>query len=361
MLLAGLGADVVKIEPPEGDPLRRLPPFLDRVEPPENGLWFAYLGQGKRSVVLDVDSADGRRQLGDLVAGADVVVESAPAATFDDLRLAHPHLVWCSITPFGRNGPRRDWKGSNLVAWAGSGVLYVNGFPNRPPVVPGGPVQLACQFSALNAAASALLALRARSQHPEGRGQLIDLSMQECCVAISPESGAPVYLDDLVHRARPGNRRDLTRPFGLYPCKDGFVSFLVLQPAHWKAMSQWILDATGNDIFLDETFADVVVRREAMELVDEWTEAVTLPLTKLEVFTEGQRRGIPCTPVNTVADLTVDPHLESTGFFEPSSHPALGEFRRPAAPFRDNHGWWSLRRAPLLGEHTAEVLSGASR
>jgi crotonobetainyl-CoA:carnitine CoA-transferase CaiB-like acyl-CoA transferase len=356
MLLAGLGAEVVKVEAPGGDPLRRMPPFLERVDPPENSVWFAYLGQGKRSVVIDHDTAEGRKQLADLVAGADVVVESDVPGRWDDLRVANPHLVWTSITPFGRTGPRRGWRGSNLVAWAASGVLYVNGFPDRPPVVPAGPVQLACQLSALNAAASVLLALRARAGHPAGHGQLVDLSIQECCVAISPESGAPLYLDDLVHRARPGNRRDLTRPFGLYPCKDGYVSFLVLQPAHWRAMSQWIFDATGNDVFLDETFTDLVVRREAMEFVDEWTEAVTLPLTKLEVFVEGQRRGIPCTPVNTVADLLVDPHLASTGFFEASEHPAIGSFRRPGPPFRDNHGWWSLDRAPLLGEHSAEIL-----
>ncbi|MEA3216965.1 MAG: benzylsuccinate CoA-transferase BbsE subunit [Acidimicrobiia bacterium] len=356
MLLAGLGADVVKVEPPAGDSLRRLPPFLDAVEPPENSLWFAYLGQGKRSVVIDYEQAEGRRRLEQLISTADVVVESSAPGTWDGVRQGNPQVVWASVTPFGQTGPRRSWQGSNLVAWASSGVLYVTGFPHSPPVTPAGPVQLACQLAALNTAASVMLALRARAAHPEGKGQLVDISMQECCLAISPETGAPLFLDDLVHRNRLGNRRDVSSPFGLYPCKDGHVSFLVLQPAHWLAMATWIQDVTGNDIFLEETFYDIAMRAQTKDLVDEWTEAVTKEFTKLELFQEGQRRGIPVTPVNTVADLAVDPHLEAVSFFEPTDHPKLGPFLRPGAPFRDNHGWWSLSRAPLLGEHTAEVL-----
>jgi formyl-CoA transferase len=307
-------------------------------------------------VVVDPSSADGQARLAALVAGADVVVDSAPPGTWDALREANPHLVWVSITPFGLTGPRRDWQGSNLIALASSGLLYVTGFQDRPPVAPGGPMQLACQLSALNAAASVLLALRARDQDPEGLGQLVDLSLQECALGISPESGAPLFLDDLVHRDRPGNRRDLTRPFGLYPCQDGFVSFLVLQPAHWQAMATWILDVTGNDALLEEAFADIIVRREASEFVDEWVEAVTTTSTKLELFVEAQRRGIPCTPVNTIADLDTDPHLDAARFFETVEHPAIGQVRRPGPPFRFNHPFWSLGRAPLLGEHTAEVL-----
>jgi crotonobetainyl-CoA:carnitine CoA-transferase CaiB-like acyl-CoA transferase len=356
MLLAGLGAEVIKVEPPAGDPLRRLPPVLGNIEPPENSLWFAYLGQGKKSVVIDLDQPEGRSRLERLVAGADVVVESSAPGTWDALRQANAQVVWASVTPFGQTGPRRSWQGSNLVAWAASGVLYVTGFPQRPPVTPAGPVQLACQLSALNTAASVMLALRARARNDDGMGQLIDISMQECCLAISPETGAPLFLDDLVHRNRLGNRRDVSSPFGLYPCKDGHVSFLVLQPAHWLAMATWIQEATGNDIFLEEMFYDIAVRAQTKDLVDEWTEAVTKDLTKLELFQEGQRRGIPVTPVNTMADLTVDPHLQAVNFFEATEHPKLGSFRRPGAPFRDNHGWWSLSRAPLLGEHTAEVL-----
>ena len=265
---------------------------------------------------------------------------------------------WCGwpITPYGLDGPYRDRPGTNLTGWASSGVLYVTGFPDRPPVVPGGPVQLAYQLTALHAAGALLLALRARRQDPAGRGQVVDISVQECCLAMAPETGLPLFLDDRVHRDRPGNRRAVTRPFGLYPCKDGHVSFLVLGPAHWHAMAGWIHEVTGNEGILEDIFVDIAMRAEATEFIDEATEELCSGFTKLELFTEAQQRGIPCTPVNTVADLRADPHLEAVAYFEPTEHPALGSYRRPGPPFRFDHDWWQLARAPLLGEHTAELL-----
>src|SRR5262249_5071227 len=155
---------------------------------------------------------------------------------------------------------------------------------------------------ALNAA---LLALRAVRR--TGRGQVVDVSMQECCLSLAPETGVPIFLDDRVHRARPGNRRAVTRPWGLYPCTGGFVSFLAITPAHWKAMADWIAEVTGIDAVLDEAFHDMHVRWEASDFIDDLTEQVTRPSTKSELFVEGQRRGIPITPVNTVADLRTDP------------------------------------------------------
>ena len=207
-------------------------------------------------------------------------------------------------------------------------------------------------MSGLNAA---LFALRARDL--DGQGQLIDLSMQEVALSIAPETGVPLFLDDMFHRTRSGNRRILARPWGHYRCLDGFVSTLVLQPTHWINAAQWISEETGNDMFTEEAFRDLTVRAEINDLIDEWFEMVTVTKTKLEVFAEGQRRGVPVTPLNTIADLLSDPHLEATGFFDFAEHPVLGTYKRPGAPFRVNHSWWSLGRAPLLGEHTAEVLA----
>ena len=361
MLLAGLGAEVIKVEPPEGDPLRRLEPTLPGVAAPENSLWWAYLGQGRRSVVIE-PTPSGAEQLKWLLTSADIVLDDAPIDHWDAsgcgpdaIEAVNPKVIWVSITPFGRTGPHRDWKGSNLIAWAACGVLYTTGFPDRPPVVPAGPVQLAYHVAALNAVIGAQLALRLRRAN-DGQGQRVDISMQEALLAIAPETGAPISLDDRVHRPRTGNRRDVTRPFGLYPCADGFVSFLVLQPNHWQAFAAWIAEVTGIDALTDEAFADMIVRREAGEFVDSSTEALTMGMTKLELFQEAQRRGIPCTPVNTIGDLRVDPHLAASGFFETVEHPAIGSYTRPGPPFRDNHGWWSLERAPLLGEHTAAIL-----
>ncbi|MBI2765605.1 MAG: CoA transferase [Chloroflexi bacterium] len=361
MLLAGLGADVIKVEPPAGDDLRHLAPF-SRDGGARESLWFAAFGQGKRSVVIDCAVAAGRDQLRRLLASADAVIESHPPGALDAMdlgyaatSLANPALLWAAVTPFGQSGPRRDWKGSNLIAWASSGVLYQTGFPDRPPVTPGGPVQLACHVASLNAAAGLLLALRAR--RVSGRGQLIDVSMQECCLAINPESGVPLSLDDGIHRRRSGNRRNATRPFGLYPAADGHVSLLIVQPAHWRLLAAWIHETTGDEAILEPAFEDLAFRFQAADIVDAATEALTVKFRKLHLFHEAQRRGIPLTPVNTVADIAADPHLAAAGFFETSEHPVLGTYMRPGPAFRTPPGWWSLGPAPLLGQHTGEVLA----
>ena len=132
----------------------------------------------------------------------------------------------------------------------------------------------------------------------------------------------------------------MTRPWGLYPCADGFVSFLVLQPAHWRAMAAWIAEATGIDGVLDEVFVDLHVRWEVSDFIDDCTEQLTQPRTKLDLFVEGQRRGIPITPVNTIADLCSDPHLRGSGFWRDEQHPVLGPLSTPGAPFRVDHDWW---------------------
>jgi benzylsuccinate CoA-transferase BbsE subunit len=349
-LLAALGAEVVVPEPPGGSPLRHWEPFGPGTGAPEGSLWWAYFAQGKHSVVLDDGEALRR-----LTTAADVVIESEAPDAGAALRSGVPDdVIWVSITPFGLSGPKRNWRGSALVAWASSSVLYTTGFPDRPPVSPAGPLQMPYHVAALYSAIAVQLALRARKR--SGRGQHIDISLQEACLALAPETGGPLYLDDLVPRVRGGNRRTVTRPFGLYPCADGFVSFLVLQPAHWRAMAHWIQEATGEEALLDEAFVDPPVRWEASEFVDTLTEQLTLPRTKLDLFTEAQERGIPCTPVNTISDLRHDPHLSAAEFWRAEEHPHIGQLVGPGAPFRVDPAWWFWARAPLLGEHTETIL-----
>jgi len=360
-LLAALGADVVKVEPPDGNPLRRMAPFIEGVPGSEASLWWAYLAMGSRSVVIDIDKDDDRAELEALLAQADVVVDDHGTGVLDGHGLGYervsevnPGVVWVSITPFGLRGPKRDWQSSNLVAWAASGVLYTVGFDDQPPVVPGGPAQMGMQAMALNAAVGAVLGLRGRRLI--GRGQLVDLSLAEACLAFAPETGVPVFLDDQVHRVRSGNRRTLSRPFGIYPCSDGYVSILVLMPRHWEAMAQWVHEVCGNESIIDPVFADMTVRGQTMELVDSWVEELTTSMTLLEVFQEAQRRGIPITPVNTIETLRRDPHLEAVGFWEEVELPVGGSATIPGPPFRTNADWWQLGRAPRLGEHNADVL-----
>jgi len=355
-VLAALGAEVIKIEPPAGSPLRRMTPFIDGAAEPENSLWWAYLAMGCRSVVLDVNDDADRATMTELLAEADVVVDDHGPDVLDGLgvgyeaiKASNPGVVWISITAFGLTGPKRSWTSSNLVAWAASGVLYTTGFEDQPPMVPAGPAQMGMHATALNAAIGAIMGLRGRRL--TGEGQLVDLSMAEVCLAIAPETGVPVFLDDRVHRVRAGNRRTLSRPFGLYPCSDGFVSILVLMPRHWEAIASWIHEACDNESIIDPVFADMTVRGQTMELIDSWVEELTTSMTLLEFFQEGQRRGIPITPVNTVATLAVDPHLDAVDYWDQTELADGTNVRIPGPPFRTNANWWQLQRAPRLGEH----------
>lgn len=361
-LLAATGAEVIKVEPPAGNPLRRLAPFVDGAPEPEGSLWWAYLAMGSRSVVVDPDGPDGTETLARLLSTADVVIDDHGPDVLDQRGLgyrqtaeANPGVVWVSITPFGLEGSKRSWETSNLVALAASGILSTVGFEDQPPVVPGGPAQLAMHATALNAAMGAALGLRGRRL--TGRGQQIDLSIAEVALSLSPETGVPLYLDDRVHRGRSGNRRTLSRPFGLYPCADGFASILVLMPRHWENIANWVNEVCGNESIIDPVFADIAVRGETMELIDSWVEELTTSMTVLEFFHEGQRRGIPVSPVNTINSLRSDPHLEATGFWSETELPGGGQTTIPGPSFRDSAGWWHLERAPRLGEHTTEILS----
>jgi crotonobetainyl-CoA:carnitine CoA-transferase CaiB-like acyl-CoA transferase len=349
---AALGAEVIVVEPPGGHLLRSLPPFAPGQGGPDASLWWAFFAQGKRSVVAEpgTDSYDR------LLASADVVIADVDPALGAPTP-AHPEQVFVAVSPFGLSGPRKGWKGSELLSWASSGLAFTIGFPERPPVGAAPPVQFAAHVTSMYAMNAAMLALRGRRR--TGKGQVVDVSMQECLLTLAPETGVPMFLDDRVHRPRPGNRRRVSRPWGLYPCADGFVSTLIVQPAHWRRMAAWIAEVTEMESVLDEAFVDLHVRWEVAEFIDDLTEQLTRPRTKLDLFTEGQRRGIPMTPVNTVADLRADPHLTSCGFWRDDDNPVLGTLNGPGAPFRVNHEWWQWASAPRLGEHNDEALARA--
>ena len=351
-LFAGLGAEVIRLEPPDGSPLRYLAPFAESIAPPEDSLWWSYLAMGTRSVVIEPDDKDS---LARLLASADVIFEDRlPEDSLIDPALVPDTTVRTSIVPFGLTGPKRSWKSSNLVAWAASGVLYATGFRDRAPVAPAGHVQLALHASAASALVGTLLALRAK--RTSGKGQQVEISIQEAALAIAPETGVPVFLDDRVHRERSGTRRDLGRPFGLYPCSDGFVSIIVLLPRHWTAMAAWVAEATGNETITEEVFEDLGVRMETQELIDTWVEELTTGQTRQALFHEGQRRGIPITPVNTVSALLDDPHLKAAEFWSETQLPDGSSVSVPGAPFRTNSDWWTMSAAPLLGQHTEFYL-----
>ncbi|MBI2863089.1 MAG: CoA transferase [Chloroflexi bacterium] len=362
-LMADLGAEVIKIEPPTGDATRRLPPFFKDQVGAEYSLFYAYMNTNKQSITLNLDEPEGQALFRELVKQTDVVYEtfepgylSERGIRYEQLQEMAPYLVWVAVTPFGQTGPHRDWKGSNLVGWATSGVLYMTGDLDRPPVVPGGSALLAYILAAINGAIGALLALRARTR--QGRGQLVDISVQEAALGSAHENGLPVFLDDLLPRGRSGNRRLSTRPFGLYPTKDGYAAVLTQRPSHWDAYAEWVKEKTGVEGIVDSIWHSGRQRNQFQDLMDEWCESLTTQYNKQDLFEEAQRRGATITPVNTVADLVADPNMVARDYWTEVEHPALGLLRMAGAPYRLSETPWQAGRAPLLGEHNEAVYCG---
>jgi len=246
-LLADLGADVVKVEPPGGDPNRRLPPFAADVEHAERSLAFINANTNKRSIVLDLlNSAADREIFVTLLTATHLFVEATPPGQlenlgFTDKRLKeiHPGLVIVSLTPFGRTGPYRDYQGSDAIANASGGFLYAQGDDRRGPCT--GPSHLAYQMAACLAAALALAGMR--HSRKTGAGQRIDISLQEALTFTNSSSIARYTLENRVER-RPGIKHYGGAGTNIYRCKDGrYVHFTANLPHMWREFTgKWLLE-----------------------------------------------------------------------------------------------------------------------
>ncbi|MFZ0666343.1 MAG: CoA transferase [Acidimicrobiales bacterium] len=367
-ILAHMGAEVIRIEPPGGVPERSMPPFLDDRPGPDRSLLFAYMNACKKSVVLDADSRKGRDQLMDLARSAEVVIFSGSAERFESLTLRELATldngpVVTALTPFGLTGPMRDWRSNDLVAWASSGLLITIGDPDRAPLIPVPGSLMGCLVGGQQAIMASLAAVRARRR--SGISQLVDLSLQEAVASMGGEVAPSVFLDDLIRRVRSGNRRRTGSPFGLFETTDGYAAVLALMPAHWVAMRQWIFEETGNDAVFDPVLEGGAQSRsgDVWDVVNIFTEDLTVRHTSQEMFQMGQQRGIPVTPVNDAKAVVADPQLTEREFWVDLEVDGK-VVKAPGLPFR-NAGWTpdperKPLRAPFLGEHTDAVMSELS-
>lgn len=360
-VLSDLGADVVRVEPPGGDPMRDVPPFLGGKPGSDRSLVFTYMNIGKRSVALDLDDPAGRASLDRLAACADLVYYSGATQDLDALELPalrqrHPRLVLTTVTPFGLTGPFRSWAGSDLVAWAMGGLASTVGDPDRPPLAPAATAQLAYILGGQFAALSSLAALRTARR--SGTGQVVDVSLQECVTAIGGDCGLVTgFLEDLMPRRRAGNRRKTTAPFGHYPTKDGAAAIVTAVPSHWDAFAQWVFERTGNNAVLDPAFKGGPQARagDMADVINVFAEDFTRSLTRQELFEEGQRRGIPITPVNDAQAVVDDPQLAERQFW--TELDIDGEaIRSPGAPYRFSATPWRGGPVPSPGEHSDKIL-----
>jgi crotonobetainyl-CoA:carnitine CoA-transferase CaiB-like acyl-CoA transferase len=350
-LLASYGADVVKVEAAGGDPTRRLASI--EAGNPDASVLFGYLNTAKRSVVLDAGDALQREAIVALLRTADVVIESgvpgewaARGVDFDSLREERPGIVVCSVTPFGQTGPRAGWKATALTAFAAGGQMVLCGDPDKPPLKAAG--YQAFYQAGLHVFSSTVTALFGAKR--TGLGEWIDISIQEVQAA-SLEGFGPAAMLRGSDAERTGNQ--LRAIWGIYPCADGYIGVAAMSrqaPSVYECIGQ-------PELARDPAFTSQLLGPEnneiASALIGEWAAA----RTALEVFEESARFRAPMALIPTPRDLLEWGPLRERGFWREVEHPVLGTHALPAGPFALDGDRGRAVRAPLLGEHTQEVLA----
>jgi crotonobetainyl-CoA:carnitine CoA-transferase CaiB-like acyl-CoA transferase len=357
-LFSDLGADVIKVEPPEGDRARRLGPFPNDEPHPDKGGLFLHLNTGKKSVTLDTTVTSGQVVLKKLLERADVLIESdGPALALDGLE-AFPKLVRVSITPFGCTGPYAGYKGNSLTAMAMSSIMYSTGEPDREPLTTGGTP--ADYIAGIHAWIGALAALAQRER--AGEGEHVDVSLAEAA-ACADEYNAAMYAYQGAIRRRYYSRHVFGYPMDIVPCRDGHI---VLIPGA-AGFPQRGLTAEGGVSPMALLLGDPELDQHPLftsgqERMIRWREVDELLMPWLaehparEIVETAQALRMPFALVPSVKDLLDDPHLAARGFFTNVDHPATGTLPYPGPPFRMSETPPRIGRPPLLGEHTDALL-----
>ena len=330
-LLADLGMEVIKIEPPGGDPVRNLAPFVKSADGKLLSTTFAHLNAGKASKVLDLETDAGRAALRQLVETADVVIESfqpgeldAKGLGYKDLAAINPGIVMASISAFGQTGPKKNYACNDLVALAESGFLYISGDPSLAPCKP--PETQAYYFASLFATAGLLAALYRRER--TGQGDHVDASMQETLA--TQEHIIRLWANEKQVLKRAGSQHGSVAPAKIFQCRDGFV-YLYVTRQHWKLfLSVWKDHAA---VFDAPDWLNNVYRRAHADELNPAVEAFIGKFTMAEITELLQAKGIPCVPVNTPMGFANDEHVRGRGFMAPVEHSGFGSTRQPAMPF----------------------------
>lgn len=354
-LLAGLGAEVIKIEKTDcGDPARQMPPFFNDDPHQEKSLLFLYLNTNKKSITLNLESEEGKKIFKELVKGADVLVENFSPRVMPNLGLDYetlesinPKLIMTSVSNFGQAGPYRDYKASDITEMAMGGLMHMTGEPEREPLTYGG--WQAQYQGGINGFAATMSALYYRDLG-KGEGQHIDISIMESITQIL-ESFDLLYQVTGNLYVRSGTRWTNLPAWGIYPCKDDYVGIVSGPPRRWLQISKLVNQPQ---------LADLKYIAQRIELGDE-IDALMLPWlvehTKDEVYHAGQAMDprIPTSPVRNPEDLINSPQFKAREFFVEVEHPIAGKGTYPGPPAKLSETPMQITRAPLLGEHNEEI------
>ncbi len=373
-LLADLGADVIKVEPPGGLAARAIGPFLHDTPGPERSLYWWSYNRNKRGITLDLERPAGRELLKRLAARADFLIESSAPGRMAALGLGYaalakinPALIYVSITPFGQDGPKALYADADLILMAASGPLVLTGDDDRPPV------RLSVPQAFLHACADA--AVGALTAHHErvrsGSGQHIDVAAQ-ASVAMATQSyvlAAPLGSPEARRISGGVKFAGLELPL-VWPAKDGFIAFTFLFGTALGVFTRKFMEYLCAQGFCDEATRDkdwiaygemLFSGREPLsefERVKKLVADFTASLTKAELLRLAVERGFLMTPITTIEEVVKSPQLESRGYWQSVEHPECGRaivYPGPFAKFSATPIRYR-RRAPLVGEHNREIL-----
>lgn len=361
-LLAGFGAEVIKVEPPGGDPARFRPPFAGDIEDPERGLLFLYLNTGKRSLTLDVTQPEGLEVLDGLLRDAAVLIDDHQPAELEALGLSYdrwternPGLIVVSVTPFGQTGPRANDRAYGLNSYhaGGEGYTLAGGqtTTERPPAKAGNKV------GDLDTGVSGLIATLAAIYDREltGLGQHIDISAQDTGLALSRViHGRYTYDGEVEHRL---NKQ--RRPGTLIRCADGYVEIVIVTDETWAAICRVIgRPELGADERYNSRFARDQRTEEINALLEDWTAR----RTRAEVAQTFQENHVPGGSHNTLDEVAAMPQYAHREFFRELEHPVAGRGSYPTVPYRFSESPWEVAgAAPRLGADTEAILGRLGR
>jgi crotonobetainyl-CoA:carnitine CoA-transferase CaiB-like acyl-CoA transferase len=354
MMLADLGAGVVKVEPPAGDSSRQMPGAVGTDSPAFNAV-----NRGKRGIVLNLKSDEGRGLFATLARSSDIVVENYRPGVMTSLGLdyaalsaANPRLIYASISGYGQTGPQRGKGGFDLIAQGVAGIMSVTGEPGGPPVKAGIPV------TDLGAGLFALVGILAalEHRHRSGAGQLIDTSLVDAGVALSVWE-ATEYFSGIGVPAALGSAHRMNAPYQAVRCADGYITL----GAANERLFRRLCAVLGHTEWGDEAaLADNASRVKNREALAARIESITVTGPRAHWLALLEANDIPCGPINDYAQVFADPQVLAREMVVETNHPALGRLRTLGSPIKMSATPPDVsRRAPQLGEHTDEVLAEA--
>ena len=357
-LLADLGARVIKIEKPGGDPSRQIGPFLEDSPNPERSFFFFHNNTNKLGITLNLEHENGKEIFFKLLRKTDVVVETSPdyirqnGLNYDALHIENIRLIHVSVTGFGQNGPRSQYRSCDLVASAFGGQMYVTGSPSAAPLRPFG--NQSYYTASLFAAVSILLALRKRAR--TGKGEHIDISLQEAAVSTLDHVMVQYFYENTVSKRQGGAYWN--HSFCILPCKDGHILLAPFQ--QWETLVEWMdNEGMAEDLrdkgYLEEGYRDSRMSH-IIQVIERWTKNHTVQ----ELFESGQLMRLPWAPISALKGVLSNSQLKARGFFVDVEHPELKRsISYPGSPYKfSNSSTGRWKRAPLVGEDNVRVYQG---